>query len=170
MKLVKLLIAGAPLMALCGCGFAGPFNNLRVPDSDAPALEGRWCFNGTEQGFLGFIEIDDTGAPLTIEDNPDIAADLGVDIVMLDGRVRNTDRGLEYAAVGSAVADGDDVTLYVEFRVASFGYEVSATAIKMEGTRTEIDRIDGVAVTILNFRGEDDLRIEAGGATRPGCD
>ncbi len=158
-----------PLTA--GCGIPeGPFGRLPVPASDAPELQGRWCFNGDEQGFLGFIEIDEDGIPVTLEDNPELAGDLGVDVVMLDGRVRRSENGYQYAAVGSAVADGDDVTLYVEIRVASYGYEVSATAIKMEGTRAEADRIDGVAVTIQNLDGEDTIGIEAGVATRPGCE
>ncbi|RJP35437.1 MAG: hypothetical protein C4547_09545 [Phycisphaerales bacterium] len=171
MRILRLLMVCAPILAVCGCGIPeGPFGDLRVPASDAPELKGRWCFNGDEQGFLGFIEIDDDGAPVTLEDNPAIGDDLGVDVVMLDGRVRVSDNGLQYAAVGSAVTSGDDVTIYLEFRVARYGYEFSATAIKMEGTRTEADRVDGVAVTIQNADGEDTLAIEAGAATRPGCD
>lgn len=168
-RIVSLVGLEACLLLVVGCG-PGPFGDLSDPDSDAPALKGRWCIQGEEAGFRGFLEIDEDGDPTALEDNPQIKSGLGEDVVKLDGRMRTAESGLQYAAIAFAKLDGDDAELFIEIHVASFGYEVSALAIKMEAQRVTANRLEGVAVTIQDFEGEPGLLIEIGTANRPGCD
>ena len=168
-RFVSLVGLQACLLLLVGCG-PGQFDDLSDPDSDAPALEGRGCIQGEESGFRGFLEIDENGDPTSLEDNPQIKAGLGEDVIKLDGRVRTASSGLQYAAIAFATLDGDDAELFIEIHIASFGYEVSALAIKMEAQRVSADRLEGVAVTIQDFEDEPELVIEVGTANRPGCD
>lgn len=100
---------------------------------------------------------------------------LGEDVLVLDGQPHTTDAGLQYVAVASTTLDGEQVELFVEMRVASWGFTVGGLALKMEGERVGADRLQGVAVTLQDFGGDADddeqrVLIELGAATRPGCE
>ena len=158
--------------AVAGCGNTSPSTSTSDPQSDAPALEGRWCLQGDDQGFIGFLELDDTGDPITLQDNPLALDELGEDTLILDGARHNTSSGAQYSATAFATLDGVDVELYVELHVFSFSYESGALALKFEGERVTADRLEGITVTLQDFPGRDvpPLIVQTSTATKNACE
>ena len=70
MKHFSLIVVAAVVLPICGCPQPPPSNSNPDPASDAPALEGRWCLEGAEQGFVGFFRLDETGDPIRDADGP----------------------------------------------------------------------------------------------------
>jgi hypothetical protein len=169
-RLISVGLSGS-LVLMAGCPFAsGPSGT--DPRSDAPELAGRWCLQGDEQGFVGYFELDDTGDPISLEDNPVVLDQMGENTLLLDGSRHRTNAGLQYTGIASVSADGTEVELYVEIHVFTFGFEVGALAMKFEGERVSTELLEGITVTIQDFPGEEaaDLIIQTATARKDSCD
>lgn len=155
-----------------GAGCFAPPPDVQDPGSSAPELAGRWCIWGDEQGFVGFLTFDENGDPERLVDNPLAADALGEDTLLLDGAVQGTNSGLQYRAIAKATLDGADIDFVVELEVFSYGYQAGALALKFEGERTTAARLDGIAVILQDFPGQDapGMRIETARGTLDTCD
>ncbi len=172
---MKRRMIGAWGLMACLVGFAGcvlPTPEQRDLESDAAAIAGRWCLEGDEQGFFGYFELDASGDPTHLEDNPVVRQDLGEDQLILDGLVHETESGLDYSAIARAVVDGTDVELYVEIHLYTYAFEVGALAMKFEGERVTDDRFEGISVTVQDFADAEtsDLLIQTASASKNACD
>ena len=166
-----LVLPLTALLCLAGCT-----NNTSPastdPSSDAPDLEGRWCITGDESGFFGFLEMDASGDPITLEDNPIISSSLGEDLLILDGVRHNTNAGLQYSAFAKTTLEATAVTIFVELHAFGFGVEVGALAMEFEGERVAADRLEGIAVTIQDFpeNNASELIIQSATGKKDSCD
>lgn len=166
--LTLVLLAGMS----CVAGCPGSTTGRTDPNSSAAELAGIWCLTGDEQGFVGLFDLDEDGDPITLSDNPLVRSALGEDQLLLDGVPHTTDNGMEYTAIASASADGGVVQIFVDIRVSTFGFVSGALALKFEGELTTPDRMDGVAVILQDFPGQDvpDLSVQTASATKGGCE
>lgn len=170
------------LPCLWGCpglgvlDFLGSLEGLSArddPKSTAADLAGRWCLQGEERGFFGFFELDETGDPVRLEDNPVVVDSLQLDTLILDGQPHTSaETLLEYTATASTTIENDLITIFLDIRVASFGIQSGALAFEFEGRRVANNRLEGIAVTLQQFPGRDvpELFVEIGTATTGGCD
>ena len=175
MKHFTLIVVGTVLLPIWGCGQPPAANSNADPPSDAPALEGRWCLEGAEQGFVGFFRLDETGDPIRLEDNPVVRDELGENEIILDGRRHTTSGGLVYVAVASASLEGTIADIYVEVHVfanVGFEVEVGALALQFEGERVSSGRIEGITVIIQDFPNttSPSLIIQRSSANKDSCD
>lgn len=174
LRLMICFALALPLTALlCVTGCVGNTSpGSSDPSSDAPELEGRWCITGDESGFFGFLEMDATGDPITLQDNPVISSSLGEDLLILDGVRHNTNTGLQYSAIAKTTLEGTKTTIFVELHAFGFGFEVGALAMQFEGERVAADRLEGIAVTIQDFPENDasELIIQTATGTKDSCD
>ena len=175
MKHSSLIVVAAVVLPICGCPQPPPSNSNADPASNAPALEGRWCLEGAEQGFVGFFRLDETGDPIRLEDNPVVRDELQENEIILDGRRHATSGGLEYLATARASLEGTLADIFVEVHVfANFGIdvEVGALALQFEGERVSSGRLEGITVTIQDFPSTPSppLIIQRSTANKDSCD
>ena len=175
MKHFTMIVVAAAVLPICGCAQPRPSNPGADPSSNAPALEGRWCLEGAEQGFVGFFRLDETGDPIRLEDNPVVRDELEENEIILDGRRHATRGGLEYSAIARASLEGTLADIFVEVHVfADFGFEVEvgALALQFEGERVSSGRLEGITVTIQDFpnSASPPLIIQRSSANKDSCD
>ncbi len=162
-----LALAVVPAL-VCGCPGAGGTTD---PPSDAPEFAGQWQLRGAGGRDTGCLLADETGDPVSLTGNPEIARAVDESVIFFDGAPRTTSSGLLYTAIARTSIINEDVLVVFDIDVFQLGIDVGTQHFELDGVLVDEDNVVGTFESRQEaaFVDVPPLVTEEGTAERGGC-